>query len=275
GEGEGAEGEGEGAEGEGEGEGAEGEGEGAEGEGEGAEGEGEGSPPRCGACPDDGRTYIDVQGRVNILHHGSGGPAAEVHLAAAEHWDSFSEASPEVIQSTSAIQAEGYGFELCCLDVTERPEGIAVILDDRPPDGPAGTHFPTSTLVATRNPQAQWVDVAGALPRSLTTTLVSELSALVEVDLTESNFVMGVVVNDQGQPVSGVTVVDTNGMNNGRFVYPSSDFTTLGESTALHGLWLVPHSPGLGDYIVQSRTSTQQPASGLPGRCVFVVLQLE
>jgi hypothetical protein len=95
--------------------------------------------------------------------------------------------------------------------------------------------------------------------------------------LQEAGFILGRVVDAQGQPVAGARIQTDPGEWAGRLYYPSEDFTQAGQDgTSRHGLFLYVHS-GLGaDAFRLSVHGTEaypwRNVGAMPGRALVLTL---
>ncbi|SEM75515.1 hypothetical protein SAMN05444354_122100 [Stigmatella aurantiaca] len=95
--------------------------------------------------------------------------------------------------------------------------------------------------------------------------------------LWEAGFILGRVVDAQGQPVAGARVQAEPGELAGRLYYPSEDFTQAGqEGTSRHGLFVYVHS-GLGAEAFRltvhgTEAYPWRTAGAMPGRALVLTL---
>jgi hypothetical protein len=75
-----------------------------------------------------------------------------------------------------------------------------------------------------------------ALTAAVTPAAIMTISG--KTTLIEAGFMLGRIVDAQGQPVAGVTVKPTDGSLTPQFFYPKADFTGVGTSTSANGLFV-------------------------------------
>jgi hypothetical protein len=161
--------------------------------------------PCCPGSPA-GDYFIEVEGTVVDVPTSLG---IMVALAPISPMDALTNPNPTHLDEL--VSAADGAFQTGCFDVTVVPLGCVMLADDVGFDGTTGTYFPTGTVVKywDRNSEKWCVDAASVF--AVTNVTVADLDQLPDMHSDTEGFVMGGVMDQNGDPVGGAVVKNGDG----------------------------------------------------------------
>lgn len=193
------------------------------------------SNPSGSCCPGD-ELHIWVKGvtyDINLNPIGVAyAPIAPLHAL-------YSDTPRKLI--TGQSDATTGAFESDCFDVESISLGLVILTDDMGFDETDGDYYPTATGILSWDTDEEKTCVDDAVVFAVTTDIIETLETQIGMDMTVDGVAMGLVLDAEGNPVSGATIKQDNGSDLPEIYYPNSalnDFSATETTSA--GLYVIP-----------------------------------